>query len=227
VGKGWYNNPVLLRHSKNQIFAKKIQKVDGKKLLELNNGLQTSIPDQPYVYFPFHAQPELTLMMWTKYYTNQIELAKHVSKSLPINTKLVINDHPVQWGARDWGFYSELINTYNIEVMHVDVDTRKIIQNVEIVFTITSSAGLEALIYDTPVVTIGRPKYAPFYANFDFVNNVKNPYEISESLNTATNSSTDYDQLSAYIAAILEIGSSPSSPRHNKNFLEQIEMYLR
>lgn len=216
----YYDTPKI------KYFSKVLKKQINKKLLNLGDKFQRSIPEQPYVYFPFHAQPELTLMMWTKYYTNQKELAKQVSKSLPIDTKLVVNDHPVQWGARDRGFYSELINTYNIEVMDINVSTQKIIENAEVVFTITSSAGFEALIYDTPVVTIGREKYAPFYANFDFVNTVDNPYEIHESIKDSTNNSTDYDRLAAYIAAILELGSSPSEPNHEQVYVEQIKNYL-
>jgi len=216
----YYDTPKI------KYFSKVLKKSINRKLLNLGNKFQKSIPEEPYVYFPFHAQPELTLMMWTKYYTNQKELAKHVSKSLPIDTKLVVNDHPVQWGARDRGFYSELINTYNIEVMDRSISTQKIIENAEVVFTITSSAGFEALIYDTPVVTVGRQKYAPFYANFDFVNTIDNPYEIHESIKNSINNSTDYDKLTAYIAAILELGSSPSEPNHEQIYVEQIKNFL-
>ena len=58
------------------------------------------------------------------------------------------------------------------------------------------------------------------------MNVVSNPYEIYESIIEAMDSSTNYDKLTAYLAAILELGISPGDPNQTKKYLDQIEEHL-
>ncbi len=162
--------------------------------------------DEEYVYFPLQAQPELSLMLWTKYFTEQRELMQYVAKSLPLHQRLYVNDHPLQWGERSASYYQHLNNQYNISVLPVSVNTRELIDNAETVVTITSSVGFEALMYDTPVVTFGREKYAPFYANFDSVLTVDRIYDLPDTIDAASDQKIDETELIAYIATALEVG---------------------
>lgn len=162
--------------------------------------------DVEYVYFPLQAQPELSLMLWTKYFTRQRELMQYVAKSLPLHCRLYVNDHPLQWGERRAKYYQSLNDQYNIFALPVSVDTRELIDNAEAVVTITSSVGFEALMYDTPVVTFGREKYAPFYANFNSVLTVDRIYDLPDVIDAAMEQEIDETELLAYIATALEVG---------------------
>jgi capsule polysaccharide modification protein KpsS len=220
VRKYYYDTPKM-----KYFYKKSLKKIRGK-ILEKNTSVQSEIPDKSFIYFPLQAQPDKTLMMWEKHYTNQKELAKQVSRSLPIDSTLVVNDHPIQQGARSLRYYSELNSQYNIDFIDSVLETNKVIKKSDVVFTITSTVGFEALIHGTPVITVGRPKHAPFYTNFDFVQTVDNPYQIHDAIMTAKNIQIDEEKLAAYVAAVMKIGTRQSNSDYHKGILNQIDRYI-
>ena len=61
----------------------------------IDKNLSYTIDDSvPFVYFPLHMMPERTLLIGSPFNTNQIEIIRHISKSLPIGYKLCIKEHP-------------------------------------------------------------------------------------------------------------------------------------
>ena len=47
-------------------------------------------------------------MAKSPYYLNQIALIENISKSIPINTTLLVKEHKGMLGHRDLGYYKEL-----------------------------------------------------------------------------------------------------------------------
>ena len=68
----------------------------------IDKNLSYTIDDSaPFVYFPLQIMPERTILISSPFNTNQIEIIRHISKSLPIGYKLCVKEHPVQV-IREW-----------------------------------------------------------------------------------------------------------------------------
>lgn len=209
----YYDTPKLKYFHK--ILYKKFNKFYLNK--KYNDKGIHQLPDK-YVFFPIHAQPELALMLFTKYFTDQREVIKYVAKSLPIDHQLVVKDHPVSWGQRSDSYYQALENVYNISIVHPKTNIHELILGASAVVTITGTAGIESLAHDTPVVTFGRENHAPFYANFSSVITIENIYDISKSIEEAIGTDIYEKELISYIATSLRVGSSRSSDMYSNLF---------
>ena len=53
-----------------------------------------------YAFFPLHTEPEVTLLVYSKPYMNQIEAIRLISHNLPIGMKLIVKEHPWNIGKR-------------------------------------------------------------------------------------------------------------------------------
>lgn len=120
----------------------------------------TELPRTNYVFFPLHSEPEVALMVYARPYQNQIEVVRNLAASLPINTQLVVKDHPLAYTRRSFNYYRKLLDIPNVRLVHPRVQSRLLIQNAQAVVVISGSIGLEAVILGKPVACLGEPPYA-------------------------------------------------------------------
>ncbi len=135
-----------------------LKKIDIKELNEFK-----------YVYFPLHMQPEATTMTCAPFYLNQIFVAETLSKSLPMDYRLVIKEHPNMFGKNTILFYKQLKELPNVILLHPSIDSKELIKKSKMIFTITGTVGLEGLILKKPVITVGNV----FFNNCDLVLKLK------------------------------------------------------
>jgi len=112
-----------------------------------------------YVLFPLHTEPEVTLLVYSKSYLNQIEVARNVASNLPAGMNLVVKEHPRSVGKRPMGYYRKLLEIPNARLADPAMTSRKAILNSKLVSTIAGSIGLEAVFLRKPVMTFGRTPY--------------------------------------------------------------------
>ena len=106
--------------------------------------------------------PERTILISSPFNTNQIEIIRHISKSLPIGYKLCVKEHPVQV-IREWrktSFYNEILSIPNVQFLHYSVKTENIMKNCSLVVTINGASGLEAAIYKKPTILFSDFSYS-------------------------------------------------------------------
>tara|TARA_Y100001968_G_C19454442_1_gene771582 strand:- start:25390 stop:26856 length:1467 start_codon:yes stop_codon:yes gene_type:complete len=115
--------------------------------------------EKNYAYFPLHYQPEATTLCDAHYYLNQISLIENLAKSLPIGFTLVVKEHPQMLGNRDIEYYEKIKQIGNVSLISPFEDNFKVISHASIIFTITGTAGLEALLFKKPVITFGDVFY--------------------------------------------------------------------
>ena len=99
---------------------------------------------------------ERTTLIGAPYYINQIEIIKSVAKSLPINFKLFVKEHPGQI-LRSWRSISEYkdnMNIPNVELLHPNFPKDELYKKCSIVFSIAGTAGFEAACYGKPSITL-------------------------------------------------------------------------
>jgi len=129
----------------------------------IDKNLSYTIDDSaPFVYFPLQIMPERTILISSPFNTNQIEIIRHISKSLPIGYKLCVKEHPVQV-IREWrktSFYNEILSIPNVQFLHYSVKTENIMKNCSLVVTINGASGLEAAIYKKPSILFSDFSYS-------------------------------------------------------------------
>ena len=112
-----------------------------------------------YAFFPLHPEPEVTVIVYSKPYLNQIEAIRLISHNLPVGMKIIVKEHPWHVGKRTVGYYRKLLDIPNVMLASPEMGSRDLVKNAALVTTISGSIGLEGLIMKIPVVVLGR---APF-----------------------------------------------------------------
>ena len=168
-------------------------------------GLYVKSDDLPllnYAFFPLHTEPEVTLLVYSKPYLNQIEAARLLSHNLPVGMKLIVKEHPWSIGKRPLAYYRKLLDIPNVMLAHPSLTSRELISHSRLVTVIAGSIGFEGLMLSKPVIVLGG---APFsFLPSSMIRHADNPnllgHEIRDLLE---NYQFKEDALLAYIAAVM------------------------
>ena len=108
-------------------------------------------------YIPLHVEPESTILMWSPWLQDQIEMCRLVSQALPVGWKLLVKEHIGMRGDRPLEFYQKLKSLPNVVLVSPKVNSTKIILASKITITLSGTATLEAAILGKPSIALGRP----------------------------------------------------------------------
>ena len=137
-----------------------------------------------FVYFPLGVEPEANILITSPFYTNQIELIRSVSKSLPVGYQLYVKENPSQvtreW--RDTSEYKEIIKIPNVKLLHPSFSNKKLLEKSSLVITIAGTSGFEAVFYGKPSIVFGDTIYTPLPSVHRVRDIEKLPEMICESL---------------------------------------------
>lgn len=164
----------------------------------IDRNFSYSIQDnEPYIFFPLHMEEEMSLLVLAPFYTNQIEVIKHIVKSLPIGYKLVLKEHSHSY-FRDWrsiSEYKKLIALPNVVMLHPDVRPDEIIKNCSLVITISGTASLEAAFYKKPsIIFVETP-----FSLLPSVHRVKSIDELPDAIRTSLRKEVKISDLKNYV----------------------------
>jgi hypothetical protein len=157
-----------------------------RKLFIDKNFLELLPEDQKFVYFPLHVQPERNIDLDSPFYSNQIEVISKIAKSLPINFKLFVKEHP-NMKFRNWrkiSDYKKINQIPNVELIHPSVKPDDIIKKCELAITIAGNAGLEAAFYQKPAIILADLIYSSIPSVFRLKNIDDLPDTIRKALKT-------------------------------------------
>lgn len=112
-------------------------------------------PDEPYVFFGLHFQPESSIDVWAPFFSNQMWTIELLSRSIPPSHKLLVKIH-----KSDAAHYSkeqlQRIGSFpGVQLVRPFADTRSFIEKADLVFSIQGTIGLEAALLGKPVITLG------------------------------------------------------------------------
>ena len=106
------------------------------------------------MFFPLHVEPERTISIDSPYYSNQLEIITNVARSLPINYKLFVKEHPMQavYGWRNTSYYKKILELPNVILIHPNFSNETLLENCQLVVTIGGTLGLEAAFNKKPSI---------------------------------------------------------------------------
>jgi hypothetical protein len=121
--------------------------------------LPADLSSIPYAFFPLNSEPEISLSVYSRFYSNQIEVIRNIAQSLPLGTILVVKEHPRSVYWRKPGFYQKLLGIPNVYFVDPLCDTTYLLDNSELVVILSSFIAFEAIIRGKPVIILGRTSY--------------------------------------------------------------------
>ncbi len=128
----------------------------------INKNLKTKVDlNTPFVYFPMAVDLERNLLINAPFYTNQIEIIRHIVKSMPAGFKLYVKENPSQV-SREWrgiSEYKEIADIPNVTLIHPSFLTEELFKNCAMVITIGGTSGFEAAFYGKPSIVFADVGY--------------------------------------------------------------------
>lgn len=163
---------------------------------------EAELRDLEYAFFPLHMEPEVTLLVYSRPYLNQIETARQIALNLPSGMSLIIKEHPAALGKRKSSYYRKLLDIPNVRLADPHMNISLLLDSAKLVATIAGSAGLEAVVRRKPVLLFG---HTPFEILPDsMVRRVGALESLAELIQDLRNSHThDENALKAYFASVM------------------------
>lgn len=172
-----------------------------------NTYVYDDLESEDYIFYPLHTEPEVSLLVYGRPFVNQIEVIRMIALNMPIGKKLYVKEHPWMVGKRSLSAYKKILNIPRVRLVSPSIDSRKLVQNSDLVAVITGSIALEAAIVGKPVITFGDCPYN-LLPNTK-VTRVKDIRNLIQTINDSMrNYKYDEKSLIAYIAANYEISES-------------------
>lgn len=175
----------------------KFRKFINSNALELNH-------NQKYCFYPLHTEPEIAIQINGRVLTNQIEVIRNIALSLPINYKLIVKEHPRSFGMRKINYYKKITEIPNVYLCPLGLSVTQVLDFSDLVFTISGSVGLEALIKKNPVILLGYQDIEIFPKTM--LRKVHNLYKLSFNVkDILLNYKHDESFLLRYVASVLKM----------------------
>lgn len=113
----------------------------------------------PFCIYALHTQPESSIDVAGSFFSDQVALITFISRSLPANYELYVKVHPTDVDGKSLLFYRAIKNIPSVRLIHDSVDSRSLVANAAIVFTLTGTIGYEAGLMGRSVITFARNYY--------------------------------------------------------------------
>ena len=125
------------------------------------------LPARPFVYFPLHVTDDYKIKRIIPHTVDQTSLVEQVADALPPGIDLVLKEHPMSVGRNSIKLLRRLRERPNVKLVGPYTSSHELIRRAQAVAVISSTVGLEALLYEKPVLTLGRPFYAGYGITLD------------------------------------------------------------
>ena len=126
-----------------------------------------SVPTGRFLYFPLHVVDDYKIARVIPHLSDQLGVVRALAAAAPAGVEVVVKEHPLSIGRNDLSLLRALRDTPNVRVVHPEVSSHDLIRDADGVVVLSSTVGLEALLYERPVLTLGEPFYAGYGVTVD------------------------------------------------------------
>ena len=120
-----------------------------------------------FVYFPIHVTDDYKIKRVIPHCVDQAAIIEQVAESLPHGYDIVLKEHPMSIGRNPVSMLRRLTKRPNVYLVDPYTSSHMLIQKSAAVIVISSTVGLEALLYEHPTMTIGQPFYSGYGVTLD------------------------------------------------------------
>ena len=129
--------------------------------------LYQPLGDRPFLYFPLHVTDDYKIKRLIPHCVDQASLIEQVADSLPHGYDLVLKEHPMSVGRNSLKLLRRLDRIPNARLLDPHTNSHDLMQRAQGIVVISSTVGLEALMYGKPVLTMGQPFYSGYGVTLD------------------------------------------------------------
>jgi len=122
---------------------------------------------RPFVYFPLHVTDDYKIKKIIPHCIDQASIVEQIADALPPGYDLVLKEHPMSIGRNPLSLLRRLRRRANTRLVSPFVSSHELMQKAAAVAVISSTVGLEALLYEKPVLTLGQPFFAGYGVTLD------------------------------------------------------------
>ena len=134
------------------------------------------VPDvDQYCLYALHTQPESSVDVQSSFFSNQLELIRYISRSLPASCQLFVKVHPTDVDGRSIRFYREISAIPGVVLLDYSIDSRTLLNGAAVVFALTGTIAYEAALARRPVIVFARN----FFNDLPTVRYCTSPSELS------------------------------------------------
>lgn len=124
-------------------------------------------PARPFVYFPLHVTDDYKIKRIIPHCVDQAALVELVADALPQGYDIVLKEHPMSLGRSSIRLLRRLRERPNVRLVEPYTSSHELIARAAAIAVISSTVGIEALLYDKPVLTLGQPYFSGFGVTLD------------------------------------------------------------
>jgi hypothetical protein len=154
---------------------------------------------RPFVYFPLHVTDDYKIKKIIPHCIDQASIVEQVADALPPGYDVVLKEHPMSVGRNTLSQLRRLKRRRNVRLVSPYVSSHELMQRAAAIAVISSTVGLEALLYEKPVLTIGQP----FYAGYGVTLDVDSFREIREAVPALLRFRPDPERIARFLHAAM------------------------
>lgn len=154
---------------------------------------------RPYVYFPLHVAEDYKIKRVIPHLADQRSLIEQVAAALPHGFDLVTKEHPLSVGRNSVNALQAIARIPNVRLVPPEVSSHELIRGAAGVVVISSTVGLEALLYAKPVLTLG----SPFYSGYGLTSDVSDLAELRDRVAELPDFRPDRDRIAEFLHAAM------------------------
>lgn len=137
-------------------YKKNINLYKNNNLIDIKN--EESLPSN-FIYISLHMEPEATILMYSPWLYNQIELVRLVSLAAPVYIKVLVKENPKMIGVRDTNYLKKIRSIPGVLLVSANYSPIELIKKSICTISLVGTACLEAAILGKYSFVIGRPPF--------------------------------------------------------------------
>jgi hypothetical protein len=162
---------------------------------------------RPFVYFPLHYATDFKIERVIPHCADQEYLIRLVAQSLPQGYDLVVKEHPYSIGRNSFSMLRRLDRIPNVRLVNPFTSSHELMRAASAITVISSTVGIEALMYGKPVLTMGQP----YYAGYGVTQDIDSFREIREAVPALLDFRPDPERVLQFLHASLR-ATYPGAP---------------
>ena len=157
--------------------------------------------DKKIIFFPLHYIAESQVTVRSNGFIDQVLLLKLISLNLPDNYQILVKEHPNVLGRMELNNLLSIRKLKNVSLINPKISAHELIKLSDIIMTINSTVGFEAILYQKPVITFGKS----FYRGRGLTLDVNSINEIPKKVKEAEILKPKYEEVIEFLKDIMEI----------------------
>ena len=159
------------------------------------------INNERFVYFPLQVEPERNVLLGAPFYSNQLIVIEKIAKSLPVDCKLYVKEHPAmrlkKW--RKISDYKKILDLPNVKLIHPSIGSSEIIKKSLLVLTLNGTSGFEASFYGKPSIVFSDV----IYSNLSWVHRINNIEDLPNIISDTIEKKVNISELNNFVNKLI------------------------